>query len=275
MVKLACWVALRFGRVLSRVLLLPVCLYYVVAGRESAVASRDYLRRVLQRPPRMIDGFRHVHCFAACLLDRIYLLRGRFELFDITLHGENLVTSHVAGGNGCLLFGAHFGSFEAIRAAGRHVPGLRLSLVMYEENARKTNAVLNAINPDLAMDIIALGRPGAMLAVQDRLDAGQLVGLLADRGLRGERQVMVPFLGALAGFPEGPFRMAVLLGRPVVVMFGVYRGGRRYDIFFETLEPSANPLDMLGRYVERLEHHCRDAPHNWFNFYDFWEVACG
>jgi len=27
---------------------------------------------------------------------------------------------------------------------------------------------------------------------------------------------------------------------------------------------------VLRRYAERLEHYCRIAPYNWFNFYDFW-----
>jgi len=26
----------------------------------------------------------------------------------------------------------------------------------------------------------------------------------------------------------------------------------------------------LQRYVALLESMCRDAPYNWFNFYDFW-----
>jgi predicted LPLAT superfamily acyltransferase len=28
--------------------------------------------------------------------------------------------------------------------------------------------------------------------------------------------------------------------------------------------------DIMSRYVARLEHYCRAAPFNWFNFYDFW-----
>jgi predicted LPLAT superfamily acyltransferase len=27
----------------------------------------------------------------------------------------------------------------------------------------------------------------------------------------------------------------------------------------------------LKRYAQRLEHYCRMAPYNWFNFYDFWK----
>jgi predicted LPLAT superfamily acyltransferase len=72
----------------------------------------------------------------------------------------------------------------------------------------------------------------------------------------------------------------MLLQRPVVMMVGIYRGGRSYDVYFETLAEAAQSrpgdsdawLDgIMRRYVERLEHHCRSAPFNWFNFYDFWK----
>jgi predicted LPLAT superfamily acyltransferase len=78
----------------------------------------------------------------------------------------------------------------------------------------------------------------------------------------------------------GPFRIATILRRPIVLMFGLYRGGKRYDIYFERLtdlsdEPSLQRGELaqqaLYRYVERLEHYCRLAPYNWFNFYEFWD----
>jgi predicted LPLAT superfamily acyltransferase len=28
--------------------------------------------------------------------------------------------------------------------------------------------------------------------------------------------------------------------------------------------------ECAARYAQRLEHYCRLAPYNWFNFYDFW-----
>ena len=28
--------------------------------------------------------------------------------------------------------------------------------------------------------------------------------------------------------------------------------------------------EVMRRYVARLEALCREAPYNWFNFYDFW-----
>ncbi len=205
------------------------------------------------------------------------LLNDRLDLFQIGIHGEDVIAAVRARHGGAFLFGAHLGSFEVVRAAGRALGDTRVSLVMYEDNARKTNQVLNAINPALAIQIIGLGRPGSMIDVKQRLEEGHLVGVLADRGLDNERQLSIPFFGQPARFPEGPFRLAAILKRPIVFMTGLYRGGGRYDIHFELIdEPQAGRTtdqaieEAMRRYVARLEHYCRSAPYNWFNFYEFW-----
>ncbi len=85
--------------------------------------------------------------------------------------------------------------------------------------------------------------------------------------------MQVSFLGTPAWFPVGPFRMAAMLRRPVVLMLGLHRGARRYEIVFETIsaKPAEEDLEaIVRRYVARLEYHCRRAPYNWFNFHDFW-----
>jgi predicted LPLAT superfamily acyltransferase len=277
LIRLMVWLTLRFGRSVSRVLLVPVCGYFFLCAPTARRASRAWLTRALGRPPSARDVWRHFWCFAACVLDRVLLLNDRMELFDIRLHGDAELAGIRAQHGGAFLFGAHLGSFEVVRAAGRALGDTRISLVMYEDNARKTNQVLDAINPSLAIEIIGLGRPGSMLAVQERLASGHLVGVLADRSLANERQLSIPFLGTPARFPVGPFRLAAILKRPVVFMVGVYRGGRRYDIHFEVLNDAdiADDTDqaiesMMRRYVSRLEHYCRSAPYNWFNFYEFW-----
>jgi len=89
----------------------------------------------------------------------------------------------------------------------------------------------------------------------------------------------VPFLGADAEFPVGPMRLAAMLKRPVLFMSGLYLGGNRYAIHFERLADFSH-LERPGRdaaiqsavvaYAACLERHCRAAPYNWFNFFDFW-----
>jgi predicted LPLAT superfamily acyltransferase len=272
------WLSLALGRRASRLLLAAITAYFFATSGRARRAVRAYLRRALGREPRLAERFRVFASFAATIHDRIYFLRQRFDLFDIEIHGAE----PFADRRGALLMGAHFGSFEALRACGRAIGGRRVAMAMYEVNARLLHGVLAAIEPAAARDIVALGRMESMLELGERLEAGQLVGVLADRTLGAEPTVALPFLGAPAAFPTGPMRMAAALRRPVFFMAGIYRGGNRYEIHFEPLvdfsdlddaprgERDRRVREAVARYAARLEHYCREAPDNWFNFHDFW-----
>ena len=279
-IRFIVWVALTLGRPAARLLLYPICLYFWLFSARARKASRKYLARALGRPPGLGDLFRHYHTFAATILDRVFLLNDQYARFDVRVHGEEIVEDMMKRGEGCLLLGAHLGSFEIIRSLGREARGLKISLVMYEENARKLNSVLAAINPNLPLQIIGLGKVDSMLKVEEVLAAGSVVGLLSDRTIEGEGTVDCEFLGGQSPFPVGPFRLAAMLKRPVVLMFGLYRGGNRYDVHFERLADMGQTIrgernqiiqQAMQRYAGRLEHYCRLAPYNWFNFYDFWK----
>ncbi len=269
--RLMRWIALGLGRRAARLVLHPVSAYFLLAAPQARRASRAFLGRALGRRATWADLYRHFHAFAATVLDRVYLLNGRLDLFEIDVRGEP------DAGAGLLLMGAHLGSFEALRAAGRH-GGLRVSMVMYEDNARMLNETLAALSPAARQDVIALGRVDSMLRVRDRLAEGGAVGVLGDRGLDDEDAQALPFLGAPARFPLGPFRMAALLRCRVVFMTGLYRGANRYALRFEPIADFSTaaapaPEVALAVYVACLERHCREAPYNWFNFYDFWADA--
>ena len=268
------WISLTFGRAASRVVLYGIAAYFVLFSPRARRASRDYLSRALNRRAAWADGFRHVFSFASTIHDRIYLLNDRFDLFDIEVIGAEALHAALAKQPGALLIGAHLGSFEVLRAVGRGRAGLQVAMLMVEENARKLNATLAAINPAASQDIIPLGRMDSMLA------AGYLVGLLADRGLGDDATVDAEFLGKMAAFPVGPWRMAAMLRRPVFLMTGLYLGGKRYRIHFEPLadfsqtpreERDAAVRAAIQHYADRLTHFCRLAPYNWFNFFDFWQ----
>ncbi len=279
-IRFIVWIALTMGRRVARLFLYPICLYFLLFAGEARAASKKYLRKVLGREPHVSDGFRHIHTFASTILDRVFLLNGCFDKFDVRVHMDEASRALIARKQGCILLGAHLGSFEILRAYANETEGPPASVVMYEENARKLNSVLKAINPDLTQQVIALGKVDSMLKVEQALTRGEFIGILADRGLEeGSASVVCDFLGEPARFPSGPLRMAYMLKSPVSLMVGVYRGGNRYDLYLEELADMGNaglPRNELirqaqQRYVARIEHHCRNAPYNWFNFYDFWK----
>lgn len=283
MLRVMTWISLRLGRRVARCVLYAIAGYFLLANAAARQASRAYLRRALPATAPLGWGavFRHFLSFASCIHDRVYLINDRFNLFDITIHQKHLVADLTADRKGVFLMGAHVGSFEVLRAVGRRQPGLRVAMVMYEENARKINATLKAINPAAQQDIVPLGHADSMLRVHELIETGSVVGMLADRCLNQDSTRPASFLGESAEFPVGPFRMAAILRRPVLFMVGLYAGGNRYDIHFETLADfSAIPAGgreaavqvAMARYAALLEKHCRAAPFNWFNFFDFWQA---
>jgi predicted LPLAT superfamily acyltransferase len=278
--RLMTWISLRLGRRIARLVLLGISAYFVLFAPSARRASRQYLKRVLGRDANWADGFRHVFSFASTIHDRVYFLNGRFDLFDIRVQGLEHIDAVLAQGQGAFLMGAHFGSFEVLRALAQQRGNIPVSLLMYADNARKINAALHAINPAATHDIIPLGRVDSMLRLRERLDAGGVVGMLADRSLHDDATATLPFLGPPAPWPRGSLRIAALLRRPVIFMVGVHLGGNRYDVHFQPLvdfsatqsRQRAAAIDAaLKSYVALLQDHCFAAPYNWFNFYDFWQ----
>jgi predicted LPLAT superfamily acyltransferase len=275
------WTARILGRTFARLILLPTTLYYLLTARSAVRASREFLMRARGRPATLWDVARHIHCFAAVVLDRLFFLMNRRDAFEIAVHQpENVRRAVYERGRGSLLFAAHLGSFEAMRmiAPGRQP----VRVLMDREQGARLTALLESVNPGVAASFInaAVDGPSVALAVKQALDEGLRVGVMVDRARAGERTVPAQFLGAEARFPAGPWLLAAALRAPVVLVFGLYRGGRRYELHFELFEDLLNLprqdrdrhlQQCVQRYADRLAHYARMAPDNWFNFYDFWE----
>src|SRR5277367_1507939 len=284
LLKIMAFLSLRFGRRLSRIILYGIAAYFFSFAPRARRYSRRYLRLALGREPSARDRFCQILSFATTIHDRVYLINGQYDKFDITLEGEALVRAQAASGRGALLLGAHMGSFEVVHSLGRRHPGLHVAMAMYEENARKIGGILAAINPDLVQDIVSLGHIDAMLIIAQRLDQGAFVGVLADRTLGEEAVQAVTLLGQRAYLPTGPMRAAALLRCPVFFMAGLYRGKNKYHVVFERVADfSQNSVGSralavraaIERYAALLDQYCRSDPYNWFNFFDFWRQPPG
>lgn len=268
------------GRRLTRWVLLPTVLYFICFAAAARTASRDYLRRVLPQHPTLWNIARHFHTFASCALDRVVLLGGTNGGIDVRMHYTPGAQAIRKSGQGCLLLMAHVGSFEAIRAKGVIEFALPIKIVMDREHGRMYTQILEKIRPELkdfVLDSSERG-PGLVMQIKQALDNQKMVCIMADRPRAGEPTVLVDFLGDQAQLPASPWIMAGVLGVPVMIGFVLYRNGS-YDAFIEDFAVAVK-LDRRNRmesaqtyaqcYAQRMEHHVRNAPYNWFNFYDFW-----
>jgi len=278
--NLIAWLTCVLGRRIGRILLVPICLYFVAFLPRARRASRTFLTSVLGTPVGLAEVFRHFHVFASTLLDRVEMLSKGSASFDIRIHNDAALTALLARGRGCLLLGSHLGSFEILRAYGERQQRLTINLVMHEGNSRMIGSWMHSRAPELAVRIIAPGTPQTLLRVQECLERGEIVAMLSDRPFGRERMVRSYFLGSDAAFPSGPMLAAAVLGVPVVAFFCLHQGDLRYDVHFDVLAEhvklndgprDAAVLPWVDLYVRRLEHYARHAPYNWFNFYDFWQ----
>jgi predicted LPLAT superfamily acyltransferase len=280
-IRFVFWLAKRLGRVPARLFMLVVAAQYLITDGVARRASRQWLSTVYGRPAKLAEVYSHILRFARVTLDRVFLLLGAQELFEVKRTGNHYLVELTKARRGGILVGAHLGSFEAMRVGGQeeHFP---INIVGHFENARMINSLLERLNPDISARVLHVGRDpvGFASQVSDCLARGELVALLADRVGLNDKHVVVDFFGKPAKFPTGPFLLAALLKRPVYLVFGLFFEPNRYELF---CEPFARELvlprkdragalrEVVQRYAARLEHYARKAPDNWFNFYDVWQ----
>ena len=281
--KLLSGFALGCGRTAARLVLYPITLYFLLRRGPERRASREYLRQIAGRNASLWQVAQHIHCFAAVTLDRVFLLSESFKRFDVRTFGLDQLRQAWAHGRGVLLLGSHLGSFDALRVLADFRSDIKLRVVIDIEQNRNLSDVLNALNPQLAQSVINARQEGTTTAliIKEALDEKSLVTLLADRARPGNQVMTADFLGRPAPFPTAPWQLAAALKVPVVLCFGLYRGGNRYDLHFETfadqlkLERARRDAELqqtIQRFAHRVAHHARSAPYNWFNFYDFWRA---
>jgi predicted LPLAT superfamily acyltransferase len=89
------------------------------------------------------------------------------------------------------------------------------------------------------------------------------------------------FLSKEAKFPYGPFYLAARFNKPVCFTFAFKETNTHYHFYstpgkqypaVKNVSQRAEIAEMiLGDYLVELEKMTLKYPHQWFNFYDFWE----
>ncbi|MGZ8939757.1 MAG: LpxL/LpxP family acyltransferase [Limisphaerales bacterium] len=279
--RLLFWALNFLGYNVAKAFLVPIVVYFVLTGRRSRRASRDYfskLRRVDSEAPAstLLQVYHHHLDFAQTLLERALLWQGKMEGFRFTGTGKELLEQQ--GKGGCILLGAHFGSFDALRILASEMK-CRVNVVMYRAHAQRINQFLEELNPETNLRVVELipGDMEGILSLKQCIERGEHVAMLADRLAPTVKQRIskVNFLGAEAPFPEGPWHIASIFGCPVLFVAAARVGAKSYQV---TVEPIAERIERreeiltghIQNFAHRLETLCRRHPTQWFNFYDFW-----
>jgi len=280
------------GRQAARIALLPAVAWFFLTGREARRASRTYLARLGadSTPPTTWNVWRHMLAFADSSLDKLAAWRGEIE-GAVDFHGAEEFERLARERRGALFIGSHLGNLEMIRALAVTREIATVTAVVYTDHARRFAATLAGADPRFADNLFEVRDFGPQTAIllKERVERGEILVIVGDRTPAADngRRAHASFLGHDAPFPQGPMVLGYLLGCPVYLFFclkGEKRQGSRYRIY---LEPFAERIELphgdrknaidayVARYARRLENYCREAPLQWFNFFDFWHEPVG
>jgi predicted LPLAT superfamily acyltransferase len=281
-----------FPRWVGHVVLYPVTAYFFLSHPRARAASRRFLAAAGQ-PTTLTMSFRHFFSFSISILDKVAAWYAPERVpMELPEESRALFLSTLNQGRGLLLLSAHLGNLELARAIATLIPGITINALVYTQNSRKFNAMLEETSEAYALKLIYVEEIGPDTAVllRSKIDAGEVVVIVGDRvpvmpgrpkGHTEAATIQAEFLGAPAPFAMGPYVLAHVLECPVLLFFCL-REGAGYKVY---LEPFAERIVLprqgrseaaaawAGRYAARLADYAARFPLQWYNFYDFWSGA--
>jgi len=209
--------------------------------------------------------------FGACFIDLLTLNRQHpdaLRRYIAGVDGEEHMDAAFASRRGAILLTAHLGNWELGGRMLAQRGGRITHVVLSTEEDPDLERYLRVDNPQLRF--VTRRHATSTIGLLAALRRGELVAMQGDRPTGGQGDIPVPFFGAPACFPIGPFVLARASGVPVVPAFCRMDQDGRYRI---TIEPpiwvnSGEEKLGLATMVAVLERTIRAHPTQWFNFFD-------
>lgn len=287
------WVHKVFGRKAVSILLLPTVAYFLLLRPHSRRSSYDYLRRhyacypqLWEQAPGLRDVARHFREFAETVVDKLLSWFIEIDHDQFVIATPEVVDDLLQDRRGQLIIGSHFGNLEYCRGFMHRYRDKVINILVHDKHAENYNTLMQQLNAESRLNVFQVSEFDitTMLLLKKKVDAGEWLFIAGDRipVNSQERTVEVEFMGSTAQFPIGPYMLAKGLGCPVKLMFS-YRNYHQQDtqVHFAvvkfsdrlTLQRGAQRSE-LQQYAQRFAHHlqaqCKQAPFQWFNFYEFW-----
>ena len=259
-----------------------VALYFVVAAPAARRSSCELARRLgpgRTLPGRLWFAFRHFYTFGLLMLDRVAILgAGQADKYDIEFDGEEHIREALERGRGVILLTAHLGNWQAMGHLLKRLDA-PFCMVMFDAIDERTRATLEEMARDRSFRILYTdGSPAAAAGILAALRAGEMVGMMGDRVFAGESR-RAAFLGGGIEVPVGAFVVGAAAKAPLIHVFAVRRGWRRYsfhgfpatDLAYSDRKRKGDDLQRWAEeFARRIETFVRADPYQWGNFFPIW-----
>ena len=239
-------------------------------------ASYNFFRKRMGYGP--LKSFFHVYAneyaFGQVVLDRFAAFAGK--KFDMEVPRMDLFEGLCRGKEGFIQLSSHVGNYEMVgyslvspKRINALVYGGETATVMQNRALLfgETNVRMVPVSEDLSH----------IFALNNALADGEIASIPGDRVFGSRKTVECRFFGEMAKFPAGPFVLAVQRAVPVLTVFVMKEGRRKFKVLLDVLPvpeggtKQDQSQSLAEAYAARLEAVVRRYPDQWYNFYDFWK----
>lgn len=274
-IRIYVFIIRTFGLYPAYFLLIFITLYFFIFAPSSTRSIYYYFRRRLGFAgfSAFINVYKSYFKYGKVQLDRVLITAGMKERysfdFDGIAHIENLRKLNSGG----ILLTAHIGNFNLAKHFfdEQHTSAV-INLVISDFEHENIKNYMESVTGKSAVKIIVLQKDlSHIFKMNQALKNNELLVFAADRYMEEAKTWEADFLGAKAKFPQGPFKLAVRNDIPVLFVHIMRERNFHYHFYARPYIPEKNtPKEVLKAYLENLEKMVKTYPHQWYNFYDYW-----
>lgn len=205
-------------------------------------------------------------------------LEERRALADIEGYEHYEAARRVLPSGGLIALTAHLGSWE-ILAALMAAHGIPIAVVHRPRDNPLLDEIAASLREHTGVDLLARG--SAARAALRGLRDGKVLAMPLDQNASRREGVFVPFFGRLACTRDGPARIAMKTGAPVLPVF-IERVGETMrhrvrvhpplELVPECDDPQAALVENVARMTNAIETAIRRAPDQWIWTHRRWKT---
>lgn len=254
--------------------------FYMLFNHQGYISQYHYFHRRFGHNAlrSFCDVYLNHFRFGQIILDRFAFYGGaRFHLIQ---EGNERFMKRCEDEGGFMQIGSHVGNFELAgymlsqdkKTINALVFGGETSTVMQNRTRVFAHQNLRLITPNGSIDHI--------FEVNRALVDGEIVSMHGDRVFGSQKTVRCTVLGAEAQLPLGPYILATTREVPVFCTFVMKEKVHTYHLFVYELQLPDEVKDkaikvraaaLAQAYADRLTEILRRYPHQWLNYYAFWD----
>jgi len=271
--KIYVFIIKTFGLYAAYFVLLFVAAYFIIFSFNSTKSTWIFFRRRLNYSAfsAAFQVYRSYFTFGRIQLDRMAIASGLKHKYTFEFDGIHYIRELLKKKKGGILLTAHIGNFNV----AQHFfddKNISVNLVLTDLEHKQIKSYLESVTGKSKIrTIVVKDDLSHIFKINEALKNNELLVFAADRYLKHTKTHTYSFLGKPLQFPLGPFKLAERNSIPVLFVHIMREKNFHYHFYARPYQGQENSAkEILKAYLENLEKMVKKYPHQWYNYYDYW-----